>query len=199
MNESKEQQPEDITRYSITFSLDEGNYFRRACPSCDRHFKTRVAPGDIASVIQPAFRRLDLDIGEVRVQEEDNASDQDEQQIFCPYCNHVDDSSAMLTQQFRDYLTRYAIREIMLPQIPKMFSGFSDSLNRGRKSTGGMFSIEMSFDYDAPILPPRPISGPELPDMLVVKFLCCNETGKILDNWRDTVTCPFCGNMGVLQ
>ena len=49
MNESKEQQPEDITRYSITFSLDEGNYFRRACPSCDRHFKTRVAPGDESS------------------------------------------------------------------------------------------------------------------------------------------------------
>ncbi len=199
MKESEINQAEDITRYSITFSLDDGNYFRRTCPSCDRHFKTRVAPGDIASVIQPAFRRLDLDIGEVRAEEEDDASNQDEPQLFCPYCGHEDDSSAMLTQEFQDYIHRYAIREIMLPQIHKMFSGFSDSLNRGRTSTRGMFSIEMKFDYDAPILPPRPISGPELPDMLIVKFLCCNERGKIIENWRDTITCPFCGSAGVLQ
>jgi hypothetical protein len=56
-----------------------------------------------------------------------------------------------------------------------------------------MLSLSMTFEYDQPILPPRPISGPEIPDMMAVIFLCCENQGKILDGWRYILTCPFCG------
>lgn len=197
MSDIEEQSSDHLTRYSLTFSLDRGNFFRRVCSSCGRHFKTKAEPGEIASILHPAFQRLELEIGDMQIVNHENP--QEERSLYCPYCGHYDVSSNMLTLEFSKYLERYAMREIVLPRINKMFSDFTDSFTTGRRSSRGVFSIEVKHDHSSSALPPRPISGPELPDMICVDFLCCYGQGKILDSWNNLVICPFCGTKAILQ
>lgn len=198
-DESPESEDKQISHYSVTFSLDRGNFFRRTCPSCGRDFKTKADPSDLAYALQPAFREADVEIGEVRSSQSDEAVAQQASRLYCPYCGHEDEASEMLTLAFSEYLKRYIYREIMLPKINKMFSGFEDTFNRPRSPSRGLFSIDIKFEHHDSILPSRPISGPEPPDMIVVELLCCEKRAKILDDWRDLVMCPYCGTKLALQ
>jgi uncharacterized Zn-finger protein len=199
VDESPEPTDKEVSHYSITFSLDRGSYFRRTCPSCGRDFKTEADPSDLAYALQPAFREAGVEIGEVRSGENEDTVAQQASRLHCPYCGHADQASEMLTLVFSEYLKRYAMREVMLPQINKMFSGLEDTFNRPRTSSRGLFSIDIRFEHHDSILPPRPISGPEPPDMIVVETLCCGKRVKILDDWRDLVVCPYCGTQLALQ
>jgi len=194
-----ETEPADIYRYRMTVPLDRDQCFRRACPSCGRHFKTEVEPGDWATMLQPAFQQMGLEIGEAPPSQDKLGEGQPTGYLYCPYCGHYAEASDMLTPTFFKYLERYAMREIVLPQMRRMLSDFADSSNRRRPRRRNTFSIEMEFKYDDPGLPPRPIAGPEPPDMTRVEFLCCGKRAKILDGWRDLVVCPFCGTSTELQ
>jgi uncharacterized Zn-finger protein len=199
VDESSEPADKEVSHYSITFSLDRGGFFRRTCPSCGRDFKTEADPSDLAHILQPSFREAGVEIGEVRSGQSEETVTERSSQLHCPYCGHADQSSEMLTLAFSEYMKRYLMREVMLPKINRMFSDLEDTVNRPRSSSGGWLSIEMSFKHDDSILPPRPISGPEPPDMVVVEMLCCGKRAKILDGWRDLITCPYCGTALALQ
>lgn len=195
---SEEQKDHDVKHYSVTFSLDRGNFFRRACPDCGRHFKTAADPADLVHVLQPAFRQIEPDFkAETTAGQVIEAPSQTI--LHCPYCGHSAESSEMLTAEFEEYIKRYAYREMVLPKIRKMFSGLADSFGRHGSRSGGFISFEVRFEASEDILPPRPLAGPEPPDMVRVKMLCCEKHAKILDGWKSSIFCPYCGIVGILQ
>lgn len=176
--------------FSITFSTDRDRFFRRSCPSCGRDFKLETDEADLVTALQPAFRRMGLEVGPEPSQED---SAEQTQYFYCPYCEHRAESSDTLTSTFEDYLKRYAMREYVLPKVNAMLSGFTDSFPRNSRRSGGLISLEINFEHDKAVLPPRPIAGPEPPDMTIVELLCCNKRAKMLDNWYGLRRCPYCG------
>jgi DNA-directed RNA polymerase subunit RPC12/RpoP len=193
---SNEAQSEDVIRFHLTFSVDRDKFFRRSCPSCGRDFKTQVDEADLVASLQPAFRQMGLDIGTEHSEEREET----QEHLYCPYCEHRAKSSDMLTQTFISYLKRYVMREYILPRVNKVFSNAADAFRgTGRGSSKGLFSIEAIFEHNRPVLPPRPISGPEPPDMTIVDLLCCGKKIKILDGWYDLNLCPYCGTRVLLQ
>jgi len=72
-----------------------------------------------------------------------------------------------------------------MDEIGKMFEGRS-------RGSSGMFSLEIEADATREMLPPRPIHGPEAPDMKIIEFQCCGERAKIRNRWYAVSNCPFC-------
>ncbi|HKZ43275.1 MAG TPA: hypothetical protein VJ044_20120, partial [Candidatus Hodarchaeales archaeon] len=152
---------DNILHFSFTFSLDKDEFFRRTCPNCGRDFKTKADPAEMSSILQPAFRRIEDEVGGFSLST--SGGEKEPQYLSCPYCNHRAESGDMLTNEFQEYLRRFIIREYVLPNIHCMFSDFSDGIQRSSRSMGS-FGIKIKFDFDS-TLPPRPVSGPEAPDM----------------------------------
>ncbi len=194
---SDESNEDDRKHFSLTYSLDRGDYFRRACPGCGRHFKTKASAADLVSAFQPAFKQQGMIIGLGHSDSEEAAADKAPEYMYCPYCGHKAEPSEMHTTAFIEYAKRYVMREVVLPQVNKMFSGLEDSFPKS--TSGGFLSIHMTFEHHKQVLPPRPIAGPEPPDMLAVELLCCGKPVKILDGWRVPIVCPYCGTTCSLQ
>lgn len=184
----KYMEDEKSVRFSITLALDKDEFIRMSCPSCGREFKTQADPADLSSILQPAFRRIESEIGEIPL----STAEGETNPIYlsCPYCNHRAEWGDMLTAEFQNYLKRFVIREYVLLQINNIFSDFADGLRSTSRSTP-FFSIEVKVDSEN-TLPPRPISGPEPPDMTKIELLCCGRAIKVYDNWFDLEKCPFC-------
>lgn len=181
---------DNLLHFSMPFSLDRDGFFRRSCPNCGRDFKTKADPADMSSILQPAFQRIEDEIGGISLSSVDGQQTSP-QHISCPYCNHHAESGDMLTVEFRQYFKRFIVREYVLPSIHRMFSGFSDGIKESSRPMGA-FGIKVSFDYDS-TLPPRPISGPEPPDMMPVDLLCCGKSIKVRDGYFAINRCPYCG------
>ena len=185
---------ENILHFSFSFSLDRDEFFRRTCPNCSRDFKTKADPADMTSMLQPAFRRIEDEIGGINLSTP--GRDQTPQYLSCPYCNHRAESGDMLTEEFQEYLKRFVMREYVLPSIHNMFSEFSDGIKQSSRSMSA-FGIKITFDYDS-TLPPRPISGPEAPDMMRIDMLCCGKSIKVRDRYFLVNRCPYCGEDVIL-
>lgn len=188
---------ENQVKFSLTYCLDKDKYFRRMCPSCGREFKTEINEADIAALLQPTFKRIETEIGqELSLQGQEPLGDY----LYCPYCEHCDLASEMLTSEFSRYLRRLVMREYVLPMINNTFSDIANSFSgRRSRSSGGMFSIDMTFEHSRSILPPRPIHGPEPPDMIIIEMLCCHKKIKISEKWHHLKRCPYCGVAIILQ
>jgi len=187
----------DVARFRLTYSLDRDGFFRRACPSCGREFKTRMDQGDLRTLLQPMFERAGLEIGaRGTTPEEENGREH----LNCPYCGQSAEPGEMMTHTFLTYVERCAMREVVLPSLDRLLSGVSDEFRRSsRGRVGGLIGMRLNFQYERPVSPVRPISGPEPPDMMAVRLLCCGERIKVADGWRDPITCPHCGTLVVLQ
>ncbi len=180
---------DEAVHFSISIALDKDEFLRRTCPNCGRSFKTKADPDDLASILQPAFKRIENEIGDVSISTEHE--EHEPQYLSCPYCKFHAESGDMLTGEFQIYLKRFVMREYVLPQINKMHSDFTDGHSSTFRSNS-FLRFEVKADFEN-ILPPRPISGPEPPDMTKVEMLCCGETIKLYDGWYDLEECPFCG------
>lgn len=185
---------DNTLHFSFTFSLDRDEFFRRTCPNCGRDFKTKVDPSDLTSMLQPTFRRIEDEIGGISLSTSEG--EQNPQYLSCPYCYHRTETGNMLTTEFQEYMKRFIMREYVLPQINNMFSAFSDSIKQSSRSMGS-FGIKISFDYDS-TLSPRPISGPDVPDMMRIDLLCCGKSVKVRDGYFAVNKCPYCGEDVVL-
>ncbi|WP_156119802.1 hypothetical protein [Leptolyngbya sp. KIOST-1] len=160
-----EESNEDLS-FSLSISTDKDQFLRRTCPSCGRDYKTDVRDGDLAWALAPQFKRLGFELG--KMDEEDAALPNGLDELCCPYCEEISEASETLTEETLEYLKRYAIREYVLPQVEQAFSGLASN----NKQSKGMFSIEIN--YSRSMRPPRPIHGPEPPDMKIIHMLCCN-------------------------
>jgi DNA-directed RNA polymerase subunit RPC12/RpoP len=139
---------------------------------------------------------MGLEIGETSEESEDK----EKEYLYCPYCEHHAESSDMLTPTFIAYLRRHLMREYVMPMVNKTLSNLADSFggtNRGRSK--GLISFEVKFEHNKPVLPPRPISGPEPPDMTIIELLCCGKKVKVLDGWYSLNLCPYCGVVVSIQ
>lgn len=178
-------------RFSLSISLDRESFFRRACPSCGLAFKTEGNPADFAWALELQLRRVSE---EVNVDPATVVGETPKETLRCPYCQHVAESSEMHTAETISYLKRFALREYALPKLHKMLEEFSESIRSlGSGGGGGLFSISISSNYERPPLPPRPIYGPDAPDMMILHFLCCGKKIKISESWRDVSLCTYCG------
>lgn len=187
-------QPEDIRKYLVTYGLDRGDFFRRECPSCARQYKTKTDPEDLTHMLQPSFRQVGSELGGFE-QEEQQAP----QKLYCPYCGQYTKTDTTFTFPFVRYLHRYMQREFVIPLLRKFSSDLEDTFGRQRPRSKGLVSISFEFKAGEITLPPRPISGPEPPDMIRVHLLCCNKYIKILDSWTHSIVCPYCGANTVLH
>lgn len=177
-------------QFSASLSTDRDGFFRRACPSCGREFKTQVDPSDLQWALAAQCRRMGLEVG--------GTSDDDEPPpLRCPFCGDAAGGSEMHTEATVEYLKRLVYREYVAPQLNRFFSGLEDSFGRGR-SSGGFLSISLEFHHSRSLLPVRPIHGPEAPDLKIVEFLCCGKRIKVSDRWVDIRTCTFCSTDVVL-
>jgi hypothetical protein len=171
-------------KFSLSVSTDREKFLRRTCPSCGRDYKTEISDGNLAWILAPQFKQLGFEIGGT---DEENVKSSDESiELCCPYCEEISDASDTLTDETLEYLKRYVTREYVLPQLRQAMSG----LSTGRKKSAGLFSIEVS--YSQSMLPPRPIHGPEPPDMKIIHMLCCNKRIKVSEGWNDVNVCTYC-------
>lgn len=198
-NETTSSDDSNLQHFQLTYSLDDGRFLRRECSSCGLPFKTAVDEEDLSHLLAPTFKqieeRYDIALGMASEEEEELSLNQ----LGCPYCAHVDSPQNMLAGEFSNYVLRLLEREVVFPalrdfqeQLAATLGGRSGSRNRA------LISIEISFQADQIVLPVRPISGPALPDMLLVNLLCCGQKIKILEGWMETAYCPFCQEQVVL-
>lgn len=174
---------ESTSQFSISINTDRDKFFRRTCPSCGSDFKTEIDEADIAWAIAPQFRQMGMEIGSISGQDEGRTKTR----LYCPYCQHDADATEMLTQETIAYLNRFIMREYVLPMMNNMFSGLDDLESK----PGGFISIRV--EHSRSIHSPRPIHGPEPPDMKIIEFLCCGKKAKVAENWNQIDKCVFCG------
>lgn len=155
---------DDLSHHSLTFSLDRGEFFRRACSSCGLHFKLKADADDLAHSLAPAFKQIEQQYNIIlapRVEEKKESN-----KLKCPYCGHADKPQEMLTEEFSHYFIRWAEREIIAPMLSKFYDDLSNTFNRNRPRKNSFISFDIKFSHDEVYLPIRPISGPEPPDMI---------------------------------
>lgn len=181
---------DDKVQFNLSISTDRDHFLRRTCPSCGRDFKTEVDPADLSWALSSQIRRLSLEIG---VEPAEIAKPEAQDNLRCPYCQHLAEASEMHTEETVEYLKRFAYRDYALPLIDRMFSELEDSLGSGSRGGGGLFPISVSFKHERSLLPPRPIHGPEPADMKIVDLLCCGRKIKVADKWTDVGVCTYCG------
>lgn len=191
-------QPNSRESFHFSYSLDRKHYFRRSCPKCGLDLKTKADPADISNILQPVFRQMGLEIGEnPELDENEEETTKEKPKLACPYCGHLAEVSEFLTSSFVQYLQRFVLREFILPKINGLLEGFADSV--GHHNSGGFLSIEFSMEFNRSLYTPRPIAGPEPPDMKIIYLICCNKEIKILENWNCEVFCPYCSTKTILQ
>lgn len=184
----KQDDSENKSLYNLSISTDRDRFLRRTCHSCGRDFKTEIDLADLAWALSPQFQRVGIEIGVKRDQEEGEPK---KTYLHCPYCNHIAETSDMLTEELRAYIHRHLMREVVLPMMRNAFSGLNDT-----RRSGGFISIRV--EYSRSIDPPRPLHGPEPPDMKIIEFLCCGKKAKVADNWGHVEKCIFCGTPVIL-
>lgn len=190
MGQSDGPEQTDQKRFSLSFSLDRDGYFRLGCGNCGRQFKTKPTQDQLASAIQPAFREIDIEIASPAA---DHRENEGQSTLECPYCGYRAAISEMLTQPFVDYLRRFIVSEYLEPRVHQALEHFANSFGgAGRQSRGDLFSIRVSVEHSRGLGSPRPISGPDAPDMTQVRFLCCQESMKVESPFKHISSCPFC-------
>jgi hypothetical protein len=185
--EPNQESADSTMQFEVSIGTDRDHFLRRTCPSCGIDFKRMVDQADFAWLLIEQIKRWGLEFGAVPVGEEEQA----EPELQCPYCRHVAKSSEMHTEETVDYFKRFVYRECVVPMLNNTFSELEDSIGRGH-SSGGFLSISVSFEHQPIALMPRPIHGPDAPDMKIVQFLCCDKHMKINDSWDDVRECIYC-------
>ena len=168
---------DDKLNFRTSLQTDRDHFLRRTCPSCGRDYKTEINEQELAWALAPQFKRMGVELGQD--DDDDDASPDAEMSLFCPYCGEGADASDTLTEETLDYIKRLIMREVILPQFHRTFS----SLN---SNSGGL-------KYSRSMLPPRPIHGPDAPDMKIIHFLCCDKRTKVSEGWHGVNACTYCG------
>ncbi len=172
---------DDKFNFRTSLQTDRDHFLRRTCPSCGRDYKTEINEQELAWALAPQFKRMGMALGQ------NDTSHDAQTTLWCPYCGEDTDASDTLTEDTIEYAKRLILREFILPQIHQTFSG----LNSKRSLSKGLISMKLS--YTRSMLPPRPIHGPEPPDMKIIHYLCCDKKAKVSEDWHGVNSCTYCG------
>ena len=121
----------------------------------------------------------------------DEESEHTVEKLFCPYCGASATLEHWHTKAQVAYFQDKVFAEVIYPQLGKL----ENSLRR-LETRDGLFSIKVDLKK-----PPKktPQIAPESNDMRLVRFTCCGETIKILEDWEDQIHCVICGNTDFAQ
>lgn len=184
----------NLVSFHLTYSLD-GHFFRRECSRCGLEFKTRATPDQLTHMLSPEVERIYSEAAGVDIE----TSIDEQEKLTCPYCENTDETQEFISGEFRNYFLRLANREIVYPIIKEFQDSLSDIFGKSsRGSSRGLISITMEYSPGDNYLPIRPIAGPEVSDMRVIRLLCCGEEVKIHENWVNSIVCPHCSEYVVL-
>ncbi len=183
--EDQEDDDSDSVRLSVSISTDQGGFFRRTCPVCGRDFKTEIDPSELQWALAPLVQRITRE--EIGDSSENENNDENQNELYCPYCCEKILAIDSHTSDTMKYIKSITLREIVLPMMQKIFSPLS---NLGNQNTG---LVSFSIKYDRGMLSPRPLHGPEPPDMKQIQFICCGKVAKVYEEWHWTKQCVYCG------
>jgi len=187
MGDSDQADEHTKVTFGVSMGTDRDEFLRRACDSCGREFKTETDPADLQWALGAQCQRMGLDVGD-----RDGQSTRPDS-LTCPFCKHEAAGSEMHTNETVEYLQRLVYRDYMLPQINQTFAGLEETFGRGTHGSGGGFlSMSLKFTHNRTPTPPRPVHGPEAPDMKIVTFLCCGKRIKVPESFFAIDVCVYC-------
>ena len=160
-----------LINLNVSFPVDNEGFLRRECPYCKRHFKIIVESGD-----------EDISVDEASgedIQSEEN----DESELYCPYCGQSADQSSFWTEDQVRYVKEVASQKVVKPMLENLAG---DMERISKKSDFLKFKVERTKAK-------RPVIAPEADDMINVKPDCCSEEMKIEEDWSEDVYCVGCG------
>jgi hypothetical protein len=170
---------------TLSFPLDEGGFFRRACPLCRREFKVQMRREELGGLIDHQVRSFLL-MAEADSAGEGDAEDA-EADHWCPYCGQNSPRGEWWTEDQVAYI-HTALRNIFARLLNEHLIG---PLNRefGR-SRGSMISVR----FEGKKLPEEEMwVSPEPDDMTRFMLPCCGREIKLEDDWLGPVHCFYCG------
>jgi len=163
---------------TVHLPIDDDGFLRRQCPYCMREFK---------AIVDGVKDSCSEDEQTVEDQDENELSESIE--YYCPYCSQPAGKDSWWTLEQLDFIERHAqaigeelINEHLIEPLSRMSKGIRSK---------GMISIEVKANRIDPI---TPIINPEPNDMRIIQLECCNERIKILDEWKEPISCYYCGS-----
>ena len=160
----------------ISLPLDKDKYLRRQCPLCSRQFKIRVEDSELESM----YRQFAKGFLSAENQEEDS---EDRDECYCPYCGQVSSADSWWTDEQSKFINDHVedvFAEIVNEQLLKPL---------GRSARRSKF-LEVKT---TPLKKKTPWMSPEPDDMRDFKLLCCKRGLKVLEDWKDSICCYYCG------
>jgi uncharacterized Zn-finger protein len=173
---------------NISIPLDN-NFLRRECPFCKREFKIRIPEQEIKNLSQQILDSFLTDKDDVPEDAEENKPEL----MRCPYCSQQAIMNEWWTQEQLAYVRIFAenivadiVNDKLIKPLRSMNSRSSNSI------------LSLSFKGDD-LKKEVPWISPENDDMKTVDLPCCESSVKIVNEWKTTVVCPFCGFIHSLE
>lgn len=164
----------------VNFPIDDQGFFRRECPYCNREFKIHAEQNDLQDVQSKLIESYLVDNSN---NERENSSDEDIEQLYCPYCGQSAIPQAWWTQDQLKY-SRTFIQNIMNEMINKQL--IQPMKKRTQNSKILSFKGKELRQNQAWI-------APEVDDMQVQHLECCDKDIKLLDDYSRDFYCFLCG------
>lgn len=114
MDEQPESEDGNEVKFHISVVLDRDGFFRRACDSCGREFKTEAEPEDLQWALAQCRREG------VETEPRTDAAGAVET-LRCPFCDHEALGRDMHTDETVEYLRRLVYRDLVIPQLNAVF------------------------------------------------------------------------------
>ena len=167
-----------VVNLEVPFPLD-GGYLRRQCPCCGRQFKVLLTKEELVSTSRSAIEAYMVQ--EASPGEEPVEGDDQEANLFCPYCGQA----APVSDWFTDEQVAY-VRVIMSNVAARLINEqFLKSLRGMNSSFLKVKTTDVPYEEEW--------ISPEESDMRVVPLPCCGRSVKVLDDWAGPVHCFLCG------
>jgi len=173
---------DEIHRELLVGIASDGVHFvRYQCPGCGLDFKLK---GDASAQQDALSWWLQETVREGGAHTRESDADLPREDTYCPYCSSSGPRQQFFHPEVVNYIRQIARREIIEPMVAKLFGGFAAGLRSSKYVT-----VTVS---EQSARSPRPISGPEPPDQVVIECLACKCRFKVDECWRGSVRCALC-------
>jgi hypothetical protein len=169
---------------SINIPLDNDHYLRRECPNCMREFKIQVSSEELKNIANRGIQSyLTNDETTVTL---DEVSDEKDVKCFCPYCGQEAPNTSLWTKEQLAYMNIFG-KNIMAKLVN---DNLINPLKKGFNQSSGMISMSFKGEemkYEEPWISEEPN------DMNVFELPCCHKSIKVVEDWKKSVFCFYCG------
>jgi len=172
------------TVMEISIPLDEGEFFRRECPLCNRQFKIHVSKEECQNLVQKEFENYLLQNSGLEIDDSQESDTHDTAEFWCPYCGQLAEVGKWWTREQLEYIHIFGYNIA----IKALNESFKDLKNQN--SDNGFVSIKFEVN-EMPYK--KPWISPEPDDMTRRDLPCCHLDLKLDDNYSGPFYCYQCG------